>query len=170
MQAIIALGSNLGDRAGHLVAALRALDAPPAGRVLAVSPVYETAPVSDIAQPDFLNAVCALETTLPPEELLTVLLEIEARRGRVRSQPNGPRTLDLDLLFYENEERATPLLTLPHPRFAERAFVCAPLLDLLAMPPLAESEIWNNILLSIKINKFDTGVARWPSPLNWKIR
>jgi 2-amino-4-hydroxy-6-hydroxymethyldihydropteridine diphosphokinase len=128
--AYIALGSNLGDREQTLrsaVAALRQL-----GSVDAVSSFYETAPIGITEQPDFLNAVIALRTTLPPQELLTALLHIEQRHGRDRgaSLPKGPRTLDLDLLTYGDTLIETPMLTLPHPSLAERRFVLEPLAEI----------------------------------------
>ncbi len=143
-QAIIALGSNLGDRAGFIAGALQSLDAgAPATRVLAVSSVIETAPVGVLKQPKFLNAVAGIETTLKPENLLKKLFEIENAAGRVRTIRNGPRTLDLDLLFYENETRALPELTLPHPRWHERDFVKIPLAQLLEKSPFAQNPAWD---------------------------
>jgi 2-amino-4-hydroxy-6-hydroxymethyldihydropteridine diphosphokinase len=127
--AYIALGSNLGDRAGTLrsaIAALRQL-----GSVEAVSSFYQTAPVGVVQQPDFLNAVVALRTALPPQELMIALLRIEQQHGRDRSAsvPKGPRTLDLDLLSYGDVVMETPTLTLPHPSLAERRFVLVPLME-----------------------------------------
>jgi 2-amino-4-hydroxy-6-hydroxymethyldihydropteridine diphosphokinase len=127
--AYIALGSNLGDREGTLhsaIAALRQL-----GSVDAISSFYETASVGLVEQPDFLNAVVALRTTLPPQELMTALLRIEQQHGRDRnaSVPKGPRTLDLDLLSYGNVVMETPTLTLPHPSLADRRFVLLPLTE-----------------------------------------
>jgi 2-amino-4-hydroxy-6-hydroxymethyldihydropteridine diphosphokinase len=124
----IALGSNLGDRAGYLRAALDRLRA--TVRVTAVSPVYETDPVGYAAQGPFLNAVVAGTTTSAPRELLRILQAIEQASGRVRSFPNAPRTLDLDLLGYGSLVLDTPDLTVPHPRLRERAFVLAPLADI----------------------------------------
>ena len=128
--AYIALGSNLGDREGTLrsaIAALRQL-----GSVEAISSFYQTAPVGPVEQPDFLNAVVALRTTLPPQQLMAALLRIEQQRGRDRSAsvPKGPRTLDLDLLSYAGVVMETPTLTLPHPSLAERRFVLVPLAEI----------------------------------------
>ena len=128
--AYIALGSNLGDRERTLrsaIAALRQL-----GSLEAISSLYETAPVGPVEQPDFLNAVVALRTALPPQQLMTALLRIEHQHGRDRSAsvPKGPRTLDLDLLSYGDVVMETPTLTLPHPSIAERRFVLAPLLEI----------------------------------------
>jgi 2-amino-4-hydroxy-6-hydroxymethyldihydropteridine diphosphokinase len=128
--AYVALGANLGDRERTLrsaIAALRQL-----GTVEAISSFYETAPVGLSGQPDFLNAVVTLQTQLPPQELMNALLHIEQQHGRDRSVsvPKGPRTLDLDLLSYDNLIMETPLLTLPHPALAERRFVLVPLAEI----------------------------------------
>ncbi len=128
MRAFLALGSNLGDRRAHLataVAGLRRLD--PA---LAVSPVYETAPVGGPTQGPYLNCVVRLDTELSPAELLTTAQRLEQDAGRIRTVKDGPRTLDVDLLLLEGVEMATAELTIPHPRMYERAFVLAPLEDL----------------------------------------
>lgn len=134
----IALGSNLGDRAGHVRAALRELSEAGDVRVLRCSSLHETPPVGGPpGQPAFLNAAAELATYLPPRELLARLLAIEARHGRVRGVRNGPRTLDLDLLIYRDEFIDEPGLCVPHPRMWEREFVLAPLreiCDLAALP------------------------------------
>jgi 2-amino-4-hydroxy-6-hydroxymethyldihydropteridine diphosphokinase len=96
-------------------------------------------------QPDFLNATGAVRTELSPEELLEACLRIENERGRVRGIRNGPRTLDVDLLFYEGETRTGEHLILPHPRYAERDFVCVPLSELLEMPLLREVSAWDGL-------------------------
>jgi 2-amino-4-hydroxy-6-hydroxymethyldihydropteridine diphosphokinase len=130
VDAYVALGSNLGDREAHLCAALAALRADPGLRVLAVSPVYETAPVGPPPQGPYLNAVVRLHTRLAPRALLARLLEIEAAEGRVRGAVRlGARTLDLDLLFYGSLVLDEPGLRVPHPRLHERAFVLEPLRD-----------------------------------------
>lgn len=164
MQALIALGSNLGCREQHLGAALDALAAR-SGKLLAVSPVYETEPDGLVAETDFLNAVCAVETALSPEKLLELLLTIEQEQGRVRDGVNRSRTLDLDLLFYENETRETSTLVLPHPRFAERAFVCLPLRDLLTVAPLCCGGKWEFLRALVAKKSFATGFRRWPHSL-----
>jgi len=124
----VALGSNLGDRAAYLQAALDRLRA--TVRVTAVSPVYETDPVGYAEQGPFLNAVVAGTTTSTPRGLLRALQGIERASGRARSFPNAPRTLDLDLLSYGTLALDTPDLTVPHPRLYERAFVLVPLADI----------------------------------------
>jgi 2-amino-4-hydroxy-6-hydroxymethyldihydropteridine diphosphokinase len=131
-RAYVALGSNLGDREATIRAAVAALDAEPGVRVAAVSALVETDPVGLVDQPRFLNGALALETSLPPRALLDLLLDIERRFGREREgvPSQGPRTLDLDLLLYGEEQIDEPGLTVPHPRLAERAFVLRPLAEL----------------------------------------
>lgn len=123
-RAIVGLGSNLGDRAAMLARAARELGA--LGEVVATSDVFETEPVGGPPQADFLNAAVALETELDPFALLEELLALEARLGRVRGEPWGPRCIDLDLLFYGEVVVTTPRLILPHPRVRERAFARHP--------------------------------------------
>ena len=131
-EAILALGSNLGDRAANLRAALDLL-AERGVSPVRVSSVWATPPVpSD--QPGYLNAVVAVETDLPPEELLDVTKEVERLLGR---RPTGhwrPRPIDIDVLFCGQREVASETLTVPHPRIAERAFVLLPLAEVLAGP------------------------------------
>lgn len=128
-RAAIALGSNLGDRAAHIDAALASIAAVPRISVVAVSAVIQTAPVGPAPQGPFLNAAALLDTSLTPRDLLAVLHEIERRRGRDRSAEKrwGPRTLDLDLLLFGSLVIDEPGLTVPHPRMHERRFVLEPL-------------------------------------------
>lgn len=128
--AYIALGANLGDPAATVNAAFAALDQLPQSRLLAKSALYRTVPVGIADQPEFVNAAALIDTTLTPEALLDGLLGIEQAFGRVRAERNGPRTLDLDILLYDDLTLATPRLTLPHPRLHLRAFVLQPLADL----------------------------------------
>ena len=128
--AFIALGANLDDPLGQLRAALDTLAALPGSRLLRASSFYRTAPVGAPGQPDYLNAVAALETTLPPEALLTALLAIEHDFGRQRAYRNAPRTLDLDLLLYDDLVIDRPQLQIPHPRLHLRAFVVVPLAEI----------------------------------------
>ncbi len=129
-RAYLGLGSNLGDRLGHLAAALRGLAAADGIAVVGVSPVYETTPVGGPAQPDYLNAVVALDTDRSARQLLGVAQDLEARAGRVRAERWGPRILDVDVLVVTGETVHDPDLEVPHPRMAERGFVLAPLHDL----------------------------------------
>ena len=129
--AYIALGSNLGDRWATLATAVRRLRAEPGVRVVASSAFYETAPVNcPPGSGEFLNAVVAIETDRAPHDLLQLLLRIERQFGRVRSEPNSPRTLDLDLILSGDAVINTPELLVPHPRMHERAFVLVPLAEI----------------------------------------
>lgn len=127
--AYIALGANLGDPAATVDAAFKAISALPQTRLVACSALYRTAPVGITEQPEFINAAARVETALAPEALLDALLAIEQQFGRVRELRNGPRTLDLDVLLYDDLVLDTPRLTLPHPRLHLRAFVLYPLAD-----------------------------------------
>ena len=125
----LSLGSNLGERAGNLCAAIAEL--PAAGvRVERVSPLYETEPVDYLEQPWFLNCVVMGETEVPAAELLRQLREIEVRRGSKKEFAKGPRLLDIDILLYGNETIETAELQVPHPRMLERKFVLAPLAEI----------------------------------------
>ena len=128
--AYIALGANLDDPLGQLRAALDAVAALPDSRMLRTSSFYRTAPVGAPGQPDYLNAVAALETGLAPDDLLAALLEIEHDFGRRREYRNAPRTLDLDLLLYDDAVIDRPHLQVPHPRLHLRAFVLVPLAEI----------------------------------------
>jgi 2-amino-4-hydroxy-6-hydroxymethyldihydropteridine diphosphokinase len=146
-RAYFGLGSNLGDRAAHLQFALEGL-ADRAGRVVAISPVYETEPVGGPPQPDFLNAVVAVETALSPRELLRVAKALEAEAGREPPQPGqrwGPRPLDIDVLLVGDERVDEPDLVVPHPRIHQRAFVLAPLADVAPELVVAPSAGWQGV-------------------------
>lgn len=124
----LGLGSNLGDKEENLRQALRRLRVEVAVRT--VSSFYETDPVGYLEQPAFVNAVCYGETGLSPGELLALAKRIEADMGRRLTFTNGPRTIDIDILAYDNEVLNTVELTIPHPRLAERAFVLGPLAEI----------------------------------------
>ncbi len=132
VRAYVGMGSNLGDRAGNLLAGVRGMLAAGLG-VARLSSVYETEPVGvEDAQPAFLNMVAELTAPLPPPlELLRLLLSVERDAGRRRARPLAPRTLDHDLLLYGGETSETDALTLPHPRLHRRRFVLAPLAELI---------------------------------------
>jgi 2-amino-4-hydroxy-6-hydroxymethyldihydropteridine diphosphokinase len=127
---ILALGSNLGDRLDIIQGAVNEVASLGGVSVIAVSPVYETAPVGGPAQPDYLNAVLSARTTLQPYDLLAQLRDIEAAFDRVRVVRWGPRTLDIDIITFDRVSCGDPELTLPHPRAHERAFVLAPWHDM----------------------------------------
>lgn len=130
----LSLGSNLGDRKAQLQEAVRLLQTNPSISNIKMSSIYETAPVGYLDQHAFLNLVIRLETSLSPLELLDICQEIEQVLHRERLVRWGPRTVDLDVLLYGQEQLATERLTIPHPRMYERAFVLVPLQEL--MPSL----------------------------------
>jgi 2-amino-4-hydroxy-6-hydroxymethyldihydropteridine diphosphokinase len=135
VRAYLGLGSNLGDRLEHLRDAIPLL-ARRGVKPLRSSRVYETEPVGGPRQPDYLNAVLEVETSLVPRALLKTCLEVEADLGRTRGERWGPRVIDIDVLTYGREEIAEPGLEIPHPRMHQRAFVLVPLLELDPNPPL----------------------------------
>lgn len=141
----IALGANLADPGAQVRAALAALANLPESRLIRASSLYRTVPVGIGDQPDFINAVVALTTTLDAHALLASLLALETQFGRRRDYHHAPRTLDLDLLLYDDEQIDTPELTLPHPRMHLRAFVLAPLLEIAPdcrIPGLGPASAW----------------------------
>lgn len=158
--AFVGLGSNLGDRAGYLLLAVREMLE--AGlSVLRVSSIYETAPVALIDQPTFLNSVAEIRSSaaLSPEEIMARLQRVEHALGRTRTVPMGPRTIDLDLLLYEDEQRNTEFLTLPHPRLHLRRFVLVPLAEL--APKLIHPTIDKTITELLKALDDDSEVKSW---------
>ncbi|MEO8626680.1 MAG: 2-amino-4-hydroxy-6-hydroxymethyldihydropteridine diphosphokinase [Betaproteobacteria bacterium] len=128
--AYVGLGSNIDDPVNHVSLAIEQLASIPRCRLTARSSLYESAPVGKLDQPPFVNAVAMLSTSLAPAALLQTLLAIESLHGRVRNQRNGPRTLDLDLLLYDEQTIDQPGLEVPHPRMHERAFVLVPLSEI----------------------------------------
>jgi 2-amino-4-hydroxy-6-hydroxymethyldihydropteridine diphosphokinase len=124
----LALGSNLGNRAANLKEAIASL--PPQMEVKARSKVYETPPWGHIEQEKFYNQVLKVKTYLEPEQLLKHLKRLEVALGRIASFRNGPRLIDIDILFYDDLVFESPVLTLPHPRVHERGFVLLPMMDI----------------------------------------
>lgn len=160
--AYVGLGSNLGDRAGYLLLAVRGmLDA---GLVVTrLSSIYETEPVDVINQPAFLNMVAELRVTIfSPEQTLARLLRIEYALGRRRDKLRGPRTIDLDLLVYGDQRRTTEFLQLPHPRLHERRFVLTPLAEL--APELLHPTLKRSIRQLLAETRDQASVSRWKSP------
>jgi 2-amino-4-hydroxy-6-hydroxymethyldihydropteridine diphosphokinase len=162
----IALGSNLGNRLENLQGALDALFDAPGFALVAVSPVYLTAPVGGPAQPDYLNAVVIATTTLPAHAVLDRCHGVEAVFGRVRDEVWGPRPVDLDIIVYGDVVSDDPELILPHPRAHERAFVLAPWHDI---DPDAEIPGWgqvSDLLAKIgpaEIRRLDDAVLHLPA-------
>jgi 2-amino-4-hydroxy-6-hydroxymethyldihydropteridine diphosphokinase len=129
-RAFVSLGSNLGDRVAYLRAARQDLAALPRCTLIAASRIYETAPQDVTDQPAFLNQVVCLATELSPRELLAACQTLEEAAGRERTVRFGPRTLDIDILLFQDAQSDDPALTLPHPRLWQRAFVLAPLAEI----------------------------------------
>jgi 2-amino-4-hydroxy-6-hydroxymethyldihydropteridine diphosphokinase len=155
--AFLGLGSNLGDRLTNLQAAVDALQTEPGLRVTASSRVWETVPVGGPPQPDYLNAVIGVETDLSARDLLDVARRVEGRMGRVRNERWGARSLDVDILLYDEEQIDEPELVVPHPRLAQRAFVLLPLLELEPDPILPDGT-------RLKDMRVDTGGATPSAP------
>lgn len=153
----LALGSNLGDRAANLEAAVSAL--PPDVTVTSRSPVYETEPEYVTDQPAFLNMVLCGETRLEPEHLLRRLKEIERDLGRVRSLRYGPRLIDLDIIFFGDRTVDAPGLVIPHPRLGERLFVLKPLSDI--APAVRHPVSGHTVLHLLQEIGTGTGIRRY---------
>jgi 2-amino-4-hydroxy-6-hydroxymethyldihydropteridine diphosphokinase len=156
----VGLGSNLGDRAGYLLLAVRGM----LGiglKVKGLSSIYETEPVDMPDQPPFLNMVAEISADIPfsPEQVMARLLRVEYSLGRTREVPMGPRTLDLDLLLYGEERRATEFLSLPHPRLHVRRFVLAPLAEL--APQLVHPALHKTIGELLESVEDNSEVRRW---------
>lgn len=126
----VGLGSNIDDPVWQVQRALREIDEIPEAALVRISSLYQTSPVGMLNQPPFVNAVARVETTRSPHEFLQELMAIERAHGRVRTEKNGPRTLDLDILLFNEWPIDEAALTIPHPRMHERAFVLAPLVEI----------------------------------------
>ena len=158
-KAYLSLGTNLGDRLGYLKEAVTLLQKQEAIQVRKMSSIYETDPVGYEDQASFLNMVIEIETDYPPSELLEIILQIEEKLGRIRIFKWGPRTIDLDILLYNQDNIETEQLIVPHPRMHERSFVLIPLLEIndkLIHPTLGKK--FKQILSEIPKDK---GVTRW---------
>jgi 2-amino-4-hydroxy-6-hydroxymethyldihydropteridine diphosphokinase len=157
--AYLGLGSNLGDRLTNLQGAVDLLASEDGVRVDASSRVWETAPVGGPDQPDYLNAVVRIETDRAPEGLLAACRRVESALGRERTERWGPRTIDVDVLLYDERAVDEPDLVVPHPRLAERAFVVLPLLELEPDPVLPDGRR----LVDLRLDT--SGVAPFAPPL-----
>ncbi len=166
---ILGLGSNLGERADLLAQAIRSIRGLPGVQVLAVSQAVDSDPVGYADQPNFLNLCLAIVCDRNPDELLVETLEIERKLGRERTaQRNGPRTLDIDLLFYEGGSWESPTVTLPHPRWSSRGFVILPLRNLLQDPALAKLPGWGSLAAEVRaLPVGDHGLRPWQGPTPW---
>lgn len=160
---VLGFGSNLGDREGNIVSALKLLAAHSQITIKQVSALYETDAVGVITQPDYLNAVIAIETSLSPEQLLEVCLGVEQSLGRVRLERWGPRTIDIDLVLYNDCHMVTEQLTVPHPLFYQRGFVLVPLAEIAGNVPVYEGLTPDELLARCS----SVGVRKYKL-LNWK--
>lgn len=166
---ILGLGSNLGERADLLAQAITRIGKLPGAQVLAVSQAVDSDPVGYADQPNFLNLCLSIVCDKNPDELLVETLEIERELGRERTnQRNGPRTLDIDLLFYEGGSWESPTVTLPHPRWSSRGFVIFPLRNLLQDPALAKHPAWGSLAAEVgALSLGDHGLRPWQGPTPW---
>ena len=166
---ILGLGSNLGERADILGQAIDLLGQLPETHVLAVSEAVDSDPVGYADQPNFLNICLAISSVFNPDELLAHTLGIERRLGRERTvNRNGPRTLDIDLLFYERGAWSSPTVTLPHPRWSSRGFVIIPLGNLLQTPILAKHPAWGSLAAEVRsLSVGGQGLRAWQGPTPW---
>ena len=139
--AYLSLGSNLGDRRANLDTAIQRLAA--IGDIVVVSSIYETEPMEVTDQPWFLNCALSLRTAVSAGELLTFMLRVEKEMGRVRTQPKGPRLIDLDILLFDDLVSHSPRLRVPHPALHERRFVLQPLAEI---APLARHPVLNRTI------------------------
>ena len=165
--AFLALGSNLGDRAGLMAQAAERLNGDPGTRVRAASSLYATEPVGLPGAPDFLNAALEVRTRRSPESLLDLCLSIEGALGRVRKGGPASRTVDIDILLYDGLRISGPRLCVPHPRMKERAFVLVPLAEIapdlvLDGRPIGE---WAACPDSGRVRRLDDP-GRWPPSLD----
>ncbi|MFM7742097.1 MAG: 2-amino-4-hydroxy-6-hydroxymethyldihydropteridine diphosphokinase [Verrucomicrobiota bacterium] len=168
-QYILGLGSNLGERAAILGQAIDRLRQLPGTCVLAVSETVDSDPIGYADQSNFLNLCLAISCVLNPDALLARTLEIERQLGRERtSNRNGPRTLDIDLLFYEGGAWDSPTVTLPHPRWFSREFVIFPLRNLLQAPVLAKHPAWASLATEVwSLPVGGQGLRAWQGPTPW---
>jgi 2-amino-4-hydroxy-6-hydroxymethyldihydropteridine diphosphokinase len=167
--AILGLGSNLGDRADIIAQAIQLLRELPETQILAISEAVDSDPVGYADQPNFLNLCLLISCKLNPDELLIRTLEIERQLGRERTaHRNGPRTLDIDLLFYEGGAWDSPTVTLPHPRWSSRGFVVIPLSNLLQDPVLAKQPVWTSLATEVRsLSLGGQGLRAWQGPTPW---
>ena len=153
----LGLGSNVGNRQNNLDKALDLLTQ--RLRIRQVSSIYDTEPVGNVNQPQFLNLVCQVHTRLAPTELLALAKGIEMKLGRTPNTHNAPRPIDIDILFYGDQVMETPELVIPHPRAAERAFVLIPLAEI--APDLVHPVIGKTIKELLKGATEKQGVLKW---------
>ena len=167
-QYLLGLGSNLGNRAQFISDAIDAIGKIPKVQVLAISEAVDSEPVGYKEQGNFLNICIAITCEYKGKELMPMLLQIEEKLGRVRTIKDGPRTIDIDILFKEDEKIESTNLTVPHPRWSERGFVVIPLRDLLHTPGLANHHAWDSLRSEVARLKIGSeGLRQWQGPTPW---
>lgn len=166
---LLGLGGNLGDRADFIGKAINGLKTLPGAEISGISDTFETDPVGYEAQGLFLNLCLSMTCELEPAPFLAACLALETQLGRVRSIKDGPRTVDIDVLFYREGPVDLPELTLPHPRWRERGFVVFPLRHLLQAPALAKDAGWDWLRAEVATLSLDgSGLRPWQGSTPWK--
>lgn len=155
IDAYLGLGGNIGQSLSILQEALTKIAGLNGIYDVIVSRFYKTKPVSDIPQPDFINAVCKFKTSLSADELLKNLQQIEKSLGKTQKAKNAPRVIDLDCLFFGNEQHQTETLTIPHPHWQDRLFVLVPLLDLVSELDVPTENGLSRINLKERLKNFN---------------
>ena len=167
-QYLLGLGGNLGDRAQFIADAIDAIGKLPGAEILAISEAVDSDPVGYKDQGNFLNICIAITYAGTAHELLGAALLIEEKLGRVRTIKDGPRTVDIDILFIEDGREHSETLTVPHPRWRERGFVVIPLRDLLQSPALAKNRAWDFLRSEVaNLSIGSEGLRKWQGPTPW---
>lgn len=168
-QFFLGLGGNLGDRAELINQAIEEIKKIPGLRILAISDAFDSDPVGFTEQNNFLNICLAVVYEKDELNLLLEIQAIEQKGGRVRTIKNGPRTIDIDILFSSSGSHQSEQLTLPHPRWSERGFVIIPLRQLLYSPVIAKVRTWDWLREEVeRLNQSDAGLRLWQGPTPWK--
>ena len=167
-QFLLGLGSNIGNRADFIDRAIRKIGQIPGVELLAISQAFDSDPVGYVDQPNFLNLCIAIIYKDNAEVLLRETAKIESGLGRERTLKDGPRTIDIDLLFCDQEVFKSSSLTLPHPRWSERSFVVFPLRQMLQSPALAKESRWDWLRAEVaRITLGSEGLRIWNGPTPW---
>lgn len=167
-QFLIGLGSNLGNRSELISAAIDKLGAIKGVRLLAISEAVDSDPVGYTAQPNFLNLCTAIVYNGSSADLLQETQNIESQLGRIRTIKDGPRTIDIDLLFCEDEKVESANLVLPHPRWQQRGFIIFPLRQILQSPALAKEKCWDWLRSEVAQSTIgNDGLRIWQGPTPW---
>jgi len=170
-QFLLGLGSNIGNRADFISQAIHKISQIPGVRLLTISQAFDSDPVGYTNQKNFLNLCIAIIYKENAESLLSATAKIESELGRVRTIKDGPRTIDIDLLFCEQEVVKSMNLTLPHPRWSERSFVVYPLRQILQSPGLAKATCWDWLRAEVaRITLGSEGLRIWNGPTPWNTK